>query len=217
MARARRRFEAALKTGNELARQPFEWMNALFAIEREAKDLGIKYDEAKLLAHRQAKSVPILAALRAWVDDARLRQIDGPQSHLMDGVTDCDRQWVSLIRFFENGRVREISNNGCESALRNVVLGRKNWLFFGNEDGAVNSLILLSLIQSCREIGVNPLAYLRDVMSRVREAAREDMHELTPGGWRAAAGHEQKIASERRELADLVARGGCSYPNSYVS
>ncbi len=206
MAHARRKFEAALMGGNTLARQPFEWMNVLFAIEREAKALGISSDEARLLEHRRAKSVPILTALRAWIDDASLRQIDLPQSPLMDAVGYCRNQWVPLTRFAENGRIREISNNACENTLRNVVLGRKNWLFFGNEDGAESSMLLLSLIQSCRELGINPLAYLRDVMSRVHETEPDRMHELTPRGWRSAADHDAKIAAGRRDLAELVAR-----------
>ena len=205
-AHARRRFEAALKNGNQLARQPFEWMNLLFAIEREAKELGFDLDETKLLAHRQLKSVPVLTALRAWLDDARLRQLDVPQSLLMDAVGYCHNQWRSLTRFAENGRIREISNNACERALRSLAIGRKNWLFFGNEDGAETAVRLLSLIESCRELGINPLAYLRDVMSRVRETPADRMHELTPLGWRRAADRDTRITAGRRDLAELVAR-----------
>jgi hypothetical protein len=203
---ARRNFEAALKNGNELARQPFEWINRLFAIEREAKADDIADDEAKLLAYRRTHSVPVLKALRVWLDDVQLRPPDVPSSSLMQAAGYCHNQWPELTRFGENGRIREISNNACERALRNVVLGRNNWLFFGSEDGTDTSLLLLSLIQSCRELGQNPLVYLRDVMRRVRETSPENLAELTPRGWGMAAGRDEKIVAARRDLAELVAR-----------
>jgi len=203
---ARRDFESALRNGNELARQPFEWINQLFASERVAKSEGIAADEARLLAWRQEHAVPILHALRTWLDETRLKPPDLPKSQLMSAVGYCLNQWPKLSRFAANGRVREISNNACERALRNVVLGRNNWLFFGNEDGTDASLLLLSLIQSCRELGVNPLVYLGDVMRRVRTTSSDELAALTPRGWSGAAGRDEKVAAARRELGELVGR-----------
>ena len=205
-AHARRGFEAPLRNGNELAQQPFEWINQLFASERVAKADKIAADEARLLAWRQEHAAPILRALRAWLDEARLKPPDLPKSQLMEAVGYCLNQWPKLVRFAENGRIREISNNACERALRKVVLGRNNRLFFGNEDGTDTSLILLSLIESCRELGINPLVYLGDVMRRVRTTQDEGFATMTPRGWSMATGRDEKVAAARRELGELVAR-----------
>src|SRR5690606_40025676 len=67
--------------------------------------------------------------------DLRLEPPGLPKGPLMEGVRYGLNQWPTLVRFLEDGRIREVSNSGCERALRAVVVGRKNWLFFGSEEG----------------------------------------------------------------------------------
>ncbi|MCB9889582.1 MAG: transposase [Planctomycetes bacterium] len=108
-----------------------------------------------------------------------------PRRTADEGVVYTRSQWATLIRFLDDGRIREISNNGCERALRATVIGRKNWQFFGSEEGAKAAAVMMSLAQSCREHGINPLLYLRDVLHRISTTPQSRIRELTPRGWKA--------------------------------
>jgi hypothetical protein len=74
-------------------------------------------------------------------------------------------------------------NNVAERALRPLAIGRKNWLFFGSEQGALAGSILLSLVQTCRGLGINPRDYLEDVMKRIMGHSNQKLHELLPDNW----------------------------------
>lgn len=134
LAHARRKFFEALRAGEPRAKEPVDWINLLFAVEREAKANGIR-DPVRLLELRNEKSRPAAELLKAWCEKAQLENLGLPKGPLMEGVTYVLNQWATLARFLEDGTIREISNNGCERALRSVVIGRNNWLFFGNEEG----------------------------------------------------------------------------------
>lgn len=201
-AHARRYFEKALKRGDEHARQPMEWINNLFEVERQAKK--DRLDDEQIVALRQARSVPIIKALRVWLDDALLHPPSLPQGPLMEGVGYANNQWDTLVHFLTDGRIREISNNGCERALRATVIGRKNWQFFGSEEGADAAAVLMSLVHSCREHGVNPLLYLRDVLSAVRSTAPSDIGSLTPRGWKAREAEADRARRSQEAIARAV-------------
>lgn len=79
-----------------------------------------------------------------------------------------------------------MDNNIAERAVRPLALGRKNWLFVGNEDGGVAAAVILSLVQSCRALGVNPREYLEDVMRRLMSHSASKLHELLPDRWALA-------------------------------
>jgi transposase len=74
--------------------------------------------------------------------------------------------WIALCRYCEDGRL-DIDNNGAERELRAVAVGRKNWIFFGNETGMRTAGVMYMLIAPCKAIGVDPRTYLRDVQLRV--------------------------------------------------
>ena len=197
-AHLRRYFEKAAKNGDQPANVPLELIGKLFAIEREAKrgrDGRLLTDD-ELVEHRQEKSRPIADAVHAWLEQAKLEPPSLHGGPLMKGVTYGLRQWPALTRFLEDGRIREISNNGCERALRAVVIGKNNWQFFGSENGTKNSLILLSLVQSCRELGISPLLYLRDVLRAVSTTPASEVSTLTPRAWK-----ERKASEAAPELS----------------
>jgi transposase len=76
-----------------------------------------------------------------------------------------------------------LDNNVAERAIRPIAIGRKNWLFVGNEDGGEASGIALSLIQTCRSCGINPRDYLEDVMRRINDHPFNRLDELLPDNW----------------------------------
>jgi hypothetical protein len=78
----------------------------------------------------------------------------------------CLRQWAALTRYIEDGSL-EPDNNAAERALRGIAIGRKNWLFVGSENGGRRAAILFSLIATCKRHGIDPFAYLRDVLVRI--------------------------------------------------
>lgn len=205
-AHVRRYFEKAKRSGDANAQEILDWIGKLFEVEREAKELGkserrVLSDE-ELLALRQEKSKPVVDAIKAWLDHAKLHPPSLPGGPLMKGVGYALNQWETLERFLHDGRIREISNNGCERALRATVIGRKNWQFFGSEEGARAGVVLMSLVQSCREHGINPLLYLRDVLNLVSTTPHSHIGELTPRGWKAVG---ERIERHKRSQDAIAA------------
>lgn len=191
----RRYFEKAKRLGDPTADKPLDWIGKLFAVERQAKKGrdGRPLTDDELVELRQRDSLTIARATKAWLEHAHVEQPGLPKGPLMEGIRYGLNQWSTLECFLTDGRIREISNNGCERALRAVVLGRKNWLFFGSEEGTEASLILMSLVQSCREHGISPLLYLRDVLHAVSVTPASRVAELTPLGW--IRSHERRARS----------------------
>ncbi len=187
-----------------------EWIGKLFAVERLAKkkaEAGKELADAELVALRKKQSKPIVDAIKAWLDQADAEPPSLPGGPLMKGVTYAINQWPTLIRFLEDGRIREISNNGCERALRKLVIGRNNWQWFGSPRGTKAAVILMTLVQSCREHGINPLFYLADALREISTIPASQVSTLTPTGWRrrlsdAAEAKRSRIAIESvvREL-----------------
>ncbi|MBE7560178.1 transposase domain-containing protein [bacterium] len=89
-----------------------------------------------------------------------------------------------LEKMHFTGRL-QIDNNVAERALRRVALGRKNWLFAGSDEGGRRAAILYTMIASCQQHGVEPFAYLRDVLARIPEHLQSRIEELLPNHWHA--------------------------------
>ena len=90
--------------------------------------------------------------------------------------------WESLIKYVSNGRI-EVDNNGVENAIRPTAIGKKNWLFFGDAEAGQRSAIIYTIIESCRRRGIDPHAYLRDVLTRITESTNWNVADLTPQKW----------------------------------
>jgi transposase len=176
-AHARRYFVKAEGTNAALAKEALDRIGELYAIESGAKSAGL--DAAAVHELRQRESLPRLEALFGWMEDACGRVL--PQSPLYKAIEYALNNRVALTRYTSDGRV-DIDNNGAERALRTVAVGRKNWIFFGNERGGQTAAVMYSLIATCKEHGVNPLEYLRDVLLRIGKVS--DVRELTPYGWK---------------------------------
>jgi hypothetical protein len=98
-----------------------------------------------------------------------------------------ERQWPRLVRFIEDGRV-PIHNNTCERAIRPVAIGRRNWLFAGSVRGGAAAAVVYSLVESCKAVGVDPFAYLKDVLVRVATHPASRVVELVPARWKESFG-----------------------------
>jgi transposase len=131
---------------------------------------------------RQEKEIPIIDRL---IEAIKNKMVNGkilPKSKFKEALG----YFCSLIPHLKNytGHAwARLDNNVAERAVRPLAIGRKNWLFVGNEDGGEAAGILLSLVQSCRAIGVNPREYLEDVMRRLMAHSTQKLQELLPDQW----------------------------------
>jgi hypothetical protein len=151
----------------------------LYRIEARAKSLSV--DERAAL--RRAEATPILAQIRARIDEESRTVV--PKSALGEATTYARNQWDALVRYVEDGRL-DIDNNEVERSLRCVAVGRKNWLFAGSPAGGERAAVIYSLVSTCELLGIEPFAYLRDVLERLPTHPRERIAELTPRLWQAA-------------------------------
>jgi transposase len=90
--------------------------------------------------------------------------------------------WTALTRYAEDGRL-EIDNNCAENTLRGVALGRKNWLFAGSDTGGDRAAVVYSLIETCKLNGIDPEAYLCDVLTRIAAHPINRIDQLLPWHW----------------------------------
>jgi transposase len=93
------------------------------------------------------------------------------------------RRWTALMRCFDDGRLA-LDNNAAERALRGVAIGRKNWLFAGSDRGGERAAAMYSLIETAKLNGLDPQAYLRDVLARLPDHPAKRVAELLPWNWK---------------------------------
>jgi hypothetical protein len=113
---------------------------------------------------------------------ARLAPRYLPQSSLGQAISYALNQWPLLVRCLDCGEA-ELDNNLVENAIRPTALGKKNWLFFGSAEAGQRSAVMYTLIENCRLHGVEPYAYLKDVLSRLPRCTNQNVAELTPQRW----------------------------------
>ncbi len=151
----------------------------LYGIERAVSDQQL--DAAARQRLRQERARPILAHLHAALQEHATTAL--PKSPLGGAVSYALHNWTALTRYTEDGRLK-IDNNGADQALRPIVLGRKNWLFAGSEAAARRTAILCSLVQTCKQLQLDPFVYLRDVIKRVSTYPARLVLQLTPREWK---------------------------------
>jgi transposase len=182
-AHARRKFidaqKAATSKDKKTARigkadVAINYIAKLYAIEKQAKDTS---SEARRQL-RQDKSVPILKALREWLDKTLHSTL--PKGLLGTALGYLNKNWEKLIRYTEDGDVN-IDNNLAENAIRPFVIGRKNWLFSATPRGAHASAAIYSLIETAKANGLEPYAYLREVFAKLpRISSDAELQALLP-------------------------------------
>src|SRR5690625_562683 len=180
MAHARRKFyELHVANQSEIAAQALASFKALYAIEAEAKDLTAKEREQR----RQEKARPILEKLHDWMLAQRTLVPDS--SGTAKALDYSLKRWAVLTRYLEDGCV-PIDNNHIEQQIRPLALGRKNWLFAGSLRAGQRAAAVMTLIQSAKLNGHDPLAYLGDLLERLPTQPNHRVHELLPHHWRPA-------------------------------
>jgi transposase len=169
----RKFFDEHKSNGSPIAGQALAKIGELFEIERAIA--GKPPGERQ--AARMQRAKPKLDALEAWMD-AQLRLIPG-KSDLAGAIRYARSRWQALSCYCADGRL-EISNNAAENAVRPVSLGRKNWLFAGSDAGGERAAIFYTLIRTAKMNGLEPEAYLRDVLTRIGEHPINAIDALLP-------------------------------------
>ena len=164
----------------DLARDALDRIGALYDIEREIHGLSAK--ERRSI--RQLKSKPIVAAFEAWAR-AQLGAISR-KGELAKAINYGLNRWASFTLFLEDGRVA-IDNNAAERAMRPIGIGRKNWLFAGSSAGGETLASAMTLIETAKICGLDPQAYLTDVLSRIHDHKINRIDELLPWNWAPSA------------------------------
>jgi hypothetical protein len=149
-------------------------------VEKELKQskAGPKLREAK----RAARSVPVLQRLHRVLLVLKNRRGILPKSGFGKAIRYALGEWERVLVYAGDGRV-EIDNNPCERAIRPTAIGKKNWLFFGEAEAGERSAIVYTIIESCRRRGIDPYAYLRDVLTRLPAMTNWQIRDITPEAW----------------------------------
>ncbi len=156
----------------------------------EARINGRSADERR--AVRQAHSRPKVKAFKSWAEE-QLEYISG-KSDLAKAFRYALNRWDAFCLFLEDGRVA-IDNNPAERAMRPIGIGRKNWLFAGNDAGGETLARAMTLIESAKLSGLDPQAYLADVLARINDHINPRLHELLPWNWKPLPAGDNKIAA----------------------
>lgn len=147
------------------------YIGKLYQIESSIPKEQIDFAAREELRQKRAK--PILDEMKIWLEKSLLQA--PPQSAIGKALSYTSKQWEHLCRYIDHGEV-EIDNNLVENQIRPFALGRKNWLFAGNERGANMAALFYSLIQSCKLNGINARSYLNYVLNQAGKMSRREIN-----------------------------------------
>jgi Transposase and inactivated derivatives len=181
MAHARRKFhELHVSSQSTVAAAALRHIGALYEIERDIRELS----PSERLRQRQEQARPLADTLHAWMLAQRQKVPEGsPTAKALDYSL---KRWVALTRYLDDGRL-PIDNNLIEQQIRPIAVGRRNWLFAGSLRAGKRAAAIMSLLQSAKLNGHDPLAYLKDVLTRLPTHPNNRIEELLPHRWQSLA------------------------------
>jgi hypothetical protein len=196
-AHARRKFFEAKDSDAARAHQALAFYRQLYEMERQAAEAADReFDrrsasetvhkkdllEAERVRLRQAQSAPVLETMHAWLKKEQQDVL--PKSPMGQAIGYALNHWEALTRYANHGFLA-IDNNWAEREMKKVAIGRKNWLFFGSDQGGETAAVLLTLVSSCQRHGLDPFRYLEDVFYRLPGLSKDYFPELLPDRWQS--------------------------------
>lgn len=172
-AHARRYFDQAKDQDKIRSEFVLEEIQKLYAIEHEFKESSVIERKEK----RLEKSLPIINGLGKWIGEQNKEVL--PKSPIGKAFMYCINLWDSLQNYLYNGELL-IDNNPIENTIRPNALGRKNYLFAGSDEGAKRSAMFYTFTGNCKLHGVDPMAWLKEVLSRIADHRVNKLYELFP-------------------------------------
>jgi transposase len=177
-AHARRKFYEARGTDALRSHQALAYYRQLYELERQAKD----FSDAQRLQMRQELSLPILEQFHQWLEAQRPEVL--PKSPMGEASSYALNNWEALRRYTEAGFLA-IDNNVAEREMKRIAIGRKNWLTVGSPRGGQTAAVLFSFTSTCQRLGVEPWAYLQDVLTHLPAMPPGQLDDFLPDHWRA--------------------------------
>ncbi len=177
---ARRYFVNALDENNVIATQGICYIRQLYKVESEADEQQLSPEARK--EKRLKEAYPVIQAFERWMMDTWAKV--SPKSRCGSAIAYTYALLPRLSRYVNNGRIN-IDNNLIENAVRPLAIGRKNYLFCGNDASAYRAAIVYSLIGTCKAAGVDPRIWLEDVLKKLPYYERDgrNLDELLPRTW----------------------------------
>jgi len=174
---ARRKFTDALKLNPKdvIAARLLATIDALFAIDARAREQALSHVQRHEL--RKRETAPLLDTLRDGLKAARAQCL--PASATAKAANYTLSLWQKLTRVLDHPEL-ELSTNLAENSMRSIALGRKNWIHFGHKDAGPRIAAILSVIESCRRLGLNPRDYLAEVLPGLANKSIHQLSDLTP-------------------------------------
>ena len=174
-------------TKSEIAREALDRIGGLYDIEREIAG----QPAAARFAVRQARSKPKVEAFRKWAE-RQVTRIPG-KSDLAKAFRYGLSRWPSFCLFLDDGRVA-IDNNAAERGMRPIGVGRRNWLFAGSDTGGETLARALTVIETAKMNGLDPQAYLADVLDRIHDHRNNRLDDLLPWNWKSFTSRQDEAA-----------------------
>jgi transposase len=176
----RKFFELADLRKAPLAIEAVRRIDAIFAIEREINGLSA----GERLATRQARIASLVADLAEWMRAERARF--SRHAEVAKAIDYMLKRWPAFTRFLDDGRIC-LTNNAAERALRGIAIGRKAWLFAGSDRGGERAATIYTLIETAKLNGVDPQAWLANVLACIANHPASRLDELLPWHWKRTA------------------------------
>ena len=173
----RKFFELATLKKAPIAIEAVRRIDGLFAIEREINGLSA----SARLAERQKRSAPLVENLKAWLIEERAKL--SSKNPVAKAIDYSLKRWPAMTLFLTDGRVC-LSNNAAERALRGIAVGRHNWTFAGSDRGGERAAAIYTLIETCRMNGIDPRAWLADVLRPLPGHPASRIADLLPWNWK---------------------------------
>ena len=179
-AHVRRKFYEALEQSPRVAGWVVRQIQHLYRIEEQLRQqlAGPRLRQAL----RASQSQPIVQRIQRAVIRLKGSGRYLPQSLLGQAMDYTLNQWPTLEVYLQDGRI-ELDNNLVENAIRPTAVGKKNWLFIGDAGAGQRSAIIYTVIEGCRQRQLDPLAYLRDVLTRLPRMTNHQIPEVLPAAW----------------------------------
>lgn len=165
-------------------------------------------------AIRRSRSLPILDRIHRALNRFQRSRIHLQKSLLSKAISYALGQWPRLTVFVSDSRIEpersgdrlpqaarrvseanQIDNNLVENSIRPTAMGKKNWLFIGDKEAGWHSAVIYSIITNCRNRGIDPYAYLRNVLTRLPSMTNRQISGITPAAWAASQSQIRQLAS----------------------
>ena len=178
-----------------MAQHALTQIQYIYKIDHCCDKAGFSYEERKATRLELAK--PVMEAMKVWMETEGIKY--SPNSLAGKAITYAYTRWDNMMTCLEDGRLLW-DNNLAENVIRPITLGRKNYLFCGNHEAAVNMSVICSLLATCKAHDVNPREYLNDVIAQMpyhKKATQEELLNLLPHKWKLK--HPECVLTRQKE------------------